>query len=94
MKPLALVLLGEGWSSEAIDEAITAGTTRRVDLRETVPVDVVYLTAFVDADGTVEFRDDVYGRDRRLIEALSNLESSGGTTSISGAKLETGCPAG
>jgi murein L,D-transpeptidase YcbB/YkuD len=94
VKPLALALLGEGWSSEAIDEAIAAGATRRVDLRERVPVYVVYLTAFVDADGTVEFRDDVYGRDRRLIAALSIIESGGATANIKGSKLETGCPAG
>ena len=94
VKPLALALLGEGWSSEAIDDAIAAGATRRVDLRETVPVYVVYLTVFVDADGTVEFRDDIYVRDRRLIVALSQLESSGGVAIMSGAKLETGCPAG
>lgn len=94
VKPLALALLGEGWSSEAIDEAIAAGATRRVDLRESVPVYVVYLTAFVDAGGSVEFRDDVYGRDRRLIAALSAIESGGGTASLAGSKLETGCPVG
>jgi len=94
VKPLALALLGEGWSSAEIDEAIAAGTTRRADLRESVPVFVVYLTAFVADDGTVEFRDDVYGRDGRLIAALSDLDRTGTVATGSRPKLETGCPEG
>lgn len=94
IKPLALALLGEGWTIAAIDEAIAAGTTRRVDLRETVPVYILYLTAFVNADGTVQFRDDAYGRDERLMAALSSIETTGTAASIAGEKLETGCPAG
>jgi len=94
IKPLALALLGEGWTMAAIEEAIAAGTTRRVDLRESVPVYILYLTAFVDADGTVQFRDDAYGRDGRLIEALSSIVRTGAAASIAGEKLEAGCPAG
>ena len=33
-------------------------------LSQTVPVDIVYLTALVDKDGTVRFFDDVYGYDK------------------------------
>lgn len=55
----------------AIDRAIDAGATHRLALPHSVPVYLLYWTAFVDADGTVEFRDDVYGRDRRLTAALA-----------------------
>jgi L,D-transpeptidase YcbB len=69
---LAQVLLDSGqWSRDAIDAAIATGQTQHVPLHKALPVYVLYWTAFVDPDGTVEFRDDVYGRDRRLAEALA-----------------------
>jgi L,D-transpeptidase YcbB len=36
---------------------------KRFNLPQPVPVYLVYWTAWVDADGVVHFRDDVYGRD-------------------------------
>ncbi|HWE75821.1 MAG TPA: L,D-transpeptidase family protein [Stellaceae bacterium] len=69
---LAQVLLdSDQWSRDAIDAAIATGQTQSVPLHKTLPVFVLYWTAFVDPDGMVEFRDDVYGRDRRLAEALA-----------------------
>jgi murein L,D-transpeptidase YcbB/YkuD len=41
-----------------------------VSLKEPLPVHIVYLTAWVNKDGTVHFRNDVYGRDARLADAL------------------------
>jgi L,D-transpeptidase YcbB len=37
---------------------------------------LLYETAFVDDDGTVEFRDDLYGRDQRLRDALAALSAA------------------
>ena len=69
---LAQVLLNsDQWSRDAIDAAIAAGQTQSVPLHKSLPVYVLYWTAFVDPDGAVEFRDDIYGRDRRLAEALA-----------------------
>ncbi len=65
------VIDSEAWPDAAIDEAIATGQTQRVALKQEIPVYVLYWTAFVDSDDTVEFRDDVYGRDRRLAEALA-----------------------
>src|SRR5579875_1943687 len=65
------------WTLTAIDAAIAAGVTRRVTLPHPILVRVVYWTAYVDADGTVEFRNDVYGRDRRLDEALVAHDMAG-----------------
>ena len=35
-----------------------------LNLDQTVPIDVVYLTAWVDYDGVLQFRDDIYGYDK------------------------------
>ncbi|MFK5976979.1 MAG: L,D-transpeptidase family protein [Sulfurovum sp.] len=38
-------------------------------LNNKVPVDVVYLTAFVDYDGILQFRNDIYGYDRMQLHS-------------------------
>lgn len=50
------------------------GATRGVPLAAPMPVYFLYQTVFADADGTVEFRDDIYGRDARLAAALAEIE--------------------
>ncbi len=42
----------------------------RVNLREPVPVHIVYRTAFVNAGGRLNFRRDIYGRDAKIWNAL------------------------
>jgi murein L,D-transpeptidase YcbB/YkuD len=59
------------WPPDNIDVAIVTGKTVRIDLKSPVPVTVAYWTAFVDPGGTVEFRRDVYGWDRALLERLA-----------------------
>jgi len=73
---LASTLLGADWPPNAIDDAIATGETKRVYLKQSVPVFIIYLSAFVDDDGTIELRDDLYGRDRRLSQALSTLQAA------------------
>jgi L,D-transpeptidase YcbB len=60
----------EMWSAQAIANAVLAGDTRTVPLRPAVPVYLLYWTAFVDADGAVQFRKDIYGRDEAVERAL------------------------
>jgi murein L,D-transpeptidase YcbB/YkuD len=50
-------------------DALRSRETRRLALKESVPVWIVYLTAFVDGAGQMNFRDDIYGRDQRLLAA-------------------------
>ena len=38
-------------------------------LSEKVPVDVVYLTAYVDYDGVLQFRNDIYGYDKMQLQS-------------------------
>ncbi|MBL4727627.1 MAG: hypothetical protein JKY83_13380, partial [Rhizobiaceae bacterium] len=44
-----------------------------IRLKEKIPVHVVYLTAWVNKDGSVNFRKDVYGRDKILAKALTKV---------------------
>ena len=37
-----------------------------------IPVHLTYQTAFVDRDGKLQFRDDIYGRDAKMIAILHN----------------------
>ncbi len=43
---------------------------RTVSLAEQIPVHLFYWTAWVEEDGTVNFRNDIYERDKRLVKAL------------------------
>jgi murein L,D-transpeptidase YcbB/YkuD len=74
-----VVLAGQdGWSPERIKAAIASGERMIVALQKPLPVHVEYLTAWVNKDGTVHFRNDVYGRDARLAEALLGPRAHGG----------------
>ena len=51
---------------DAITQTIATGSTTPSNLPAPVPVFVVYQTAFADADGRLQFRPDVYGRDAEI----------------------------
>jgi L,D-transpeptidase YcbB len=53
----------------AITDAISSGETRYLPLQRKLPVYFLYETTFVDANGAVQFRPDIYGRDRRMLDA-------------------------
>jgi len=41
-----------------------------ISLEEKVPVDVIYLTAWVDYDGKLQFRNDIYGYDKMQLKSF------------------------
>jgi murein L,D-transpeptidase YcbB/YkuD len=57
-------------SREAIDTTVASGMTRQVPLPQPLPVHLVYHTAWVDTDGTVHFRTDIYGHDQAQVTAV------------------------
>ncbi len=59
------------WTRQRLTAALAGGVERTVPLPEPIPVHLLYWTAWVDDDGIVEFRKDVYGRDKLLDTALS-----------------------
>lgn len=41
-----------------------------ISLKERVPVDIIYLTAWVDYDGKLQFRNDIYGYDKMQLKSF------------------------
>ncbi|HET6224370.1 MAG TPA: L,D-transpeptidase family protein, partial [Dongiaceae bacterium] len=60
------------WPHAKIDEAVARGRNSGAGLIQPLPVHLVYDTAWVDEGGTVQFRNDVYGRDGRMEIAAAN----------------------
>ncbi len=50
---------------------LDTGREARVNLETPVPVHLVYRTAFTDVRGKLQFRDDIYGRDAQIWDALA-----------------------
>jgi murein L,D-transpeptidase YcbB/YkuD len=71
-KALATYLLRSDstWTAERMARAMSQPREQVVRLRTPMPVYLVYFTAWVDADGVLHFRDDVYGHDARLSAEL------------------------
>ena len=65
-----VILRGQGWTLDKINNQIASNERRIVKLKQSIPVYVTYLTAFANKDGSVNFRRDVYGRDEILAEQL------------------------
>jgi L,D-transpeptidase YcbB len=58
------------WTPERMTAAMLSGKETFVQLRERPPVMLVYFTGWVDRDGLLNFREDVYGHDRKLAAEL------------------------
>ena len=68
----ALVKGSKKWAKGALQSTLDQGETTNVILKESVPVHLTYLTAWVSEQGELHFRNDVYKRDSRLQVALLN----------------------
>ena len=53
------------WTTPKILMAMNSGIENHVRLNSTIPVHIVYFTAWVDAKKGLHFKSDVYGYDRR-----------------------------
>lgn len=71
-KKLAQYLLRKdsSWTEAKIDAAMNAGKEKYVTFKEKIPVFIGYFTAWVDSQGRLNFRDDIYGHDARLARLL------------------------
>jgi murein L,D-transpeptidase YcbB/YkuD len=58
------------WSPDRILDAMNSGQEQYVKLKHPVPVLITYYTAWVDENGVLNFRDDIYGHDATLIQKM------------------------
>ncbi len=65
-----------GWSLQKLQDVVDSRKTTRVRLDHKVPVHIVYATAWRGEGGSVEFRKDIYSRDKKLYNALFGKPSS------------------
>jgi len=70
---LAAYLLTDNskWTYEKLTAAVDSKKTRTILLSDPMNIHILYWTAWVDKNGIVNFRDDIYGRDRQLNIALN-----------------------
>ena len=54
------------WTPEKIEEAMSQEKEKYVKLNNAVPVFITYYTAWVDDNGLLNFRDDIYKHDQKL----------------------------
>ena len=72
-KLLSLVLPNEHYT-EAKLEHMFGGSEININFPKFIPVHLTYQTAFVDENGKLQLRDDVYGRDAKMIAVLKSNE--------------------
>jgi len=58
------------WTTQKINTAMNSGKEQTVDLKSKKPVNITYLTAWVDENGMMNFRPDVYNHDKDAIEKM------------------------
>jgi len=60
----------DNWTPEKIHEAMNSGNQQEVELKNPVPVFITYYTAWVDENGQLNFRDDIYGHDKDVADKM------------------------
>lgn len=70
---LARLLLNdpERWSEAALETALDSGRTRTVEVGREVTVLLHYSTAWLDEQGRLQLRNDIYDHDRGILAALA-----------------------
>jgi L,D-transpeptidase YcbB len=58
------------WNAQKINAAMNSGKEQTVDLKTKEPVNITYLTAWVDENGMMNFRPDIYNHDKDEIAKM------------------------
>ncbi|WP_033576246.1 L,D-transpeptidase [Dickeya chrysanthemi] len=73
----ALLLQDAGWNNARISSTLEQGNTTYVAVRQRVPVNFYYLTAWVADDGKPQFRTDIYNYDDTVKTGALALSRAG-----------------
>ena len=65
------LLQQEGWKPGEIEKLFARTKTKRINFSRPLQNHIVYLTSWVDDEGVLQFRNDVYGQDKRVAKALA-----------------------
>ena len=60
------------WTPERIQSAMHSGEEKFVKVKKAVPVFITYYTAWVDENGQLNFREDIYDHDAKLARKMFN----------------------
>jgi L,D-transpeptidase YcbB len=60
------------WTPEKISEAMNSRNEKYVKVKDPIPVVITYYTAWVDENGRLNFREDIYGHDAKLAQKMFN----------------------
>jgi L,D-transpeptidase YcbB len=71
---LSIVRPGEGYTEDRIHRMF-GNNEVNIQFPTSIPVHLTYQTAFVDDGGKLQFRDDIYGRDRALLAVLNGPDA-------------------
>ena len=66
---LAEIVLGEGWTEERV-KGLKGGGERMVKMPRPLPIHIGYFSAFVDEQGKLQLREDIYGYSQKVKTAL------------------------
>ena len=67
----ALLAKEVGNPKEFFQEQLATGEEQQVYLESSVPIHIIYRTAFTTAEGHTQYRRDIYGRDAQVWKALA-----------------------
>ena len=61
------------WEPDKIENILTSQEETKIDLPKEIPIHIIYMTSWVNDKNQLQFRDDIYNRDKRLIEAFNKI---------------------
>ncbi len=71
-KKLAMYLLqkDKNWNEQKVDKVLETSTEIGIEVNPTIPVYITYFTAWVDVNGNLNFRNDIYSLDDDLAKEI------------------------
>jgi L,D-transpeptidase YcbB len=87
---LGLALPNEHYTAERLQKMF-GGSEININFPQSIPVHITYQSAFVE-DGKLEIRDDIYGRDQRLLAILKGSDRKMADIAIDRPKGSSSAP--